>query len=133
MIIDTEKIEKALFSGTAPSVAERFTLSLATVNQYRASKDAKAFRDWKKISLEKAEKIMEIINNEEENNMFAFNPFNQFYSLDELEESKGLKPVAEKDAAAIEKALGEDLGVMIDDLNRVWTEGGTYIADVEEV
>lgn len=66
MIIDTAKIEHAiLHQGTAQWTASRFGLSPALVNQYRANPDAKAYRDWHRMSLETAEIIMNTILEEE--------------------------------------------------------------------
>lgn len=66
MIIDTTKIEHAiLHQGTAQWTASRFGLSPALVNQYRANPDAKAYRDWHRMSLETAEIIMNTILEEE--------------------------------------------------------------------
>lgn len=67
MIIDVEKIEHAiLYEKTAQQTANRFGLSIAVVNQYRANPEAKAFRDWQKMSLETAINIMSVIHEEEE-------------------------------------------------------------------
>ena len=61
-----------------------------------------------------------------------FNPFKSFTSLEELQESKHLVPVNDEDTKAIESALDDNLELSFDDLNRVWTEGDTYIADLKE-
>lgn len=66
MIIDVEKIEHAiLYEKTAQETANRFGLSVAVVNQYRANPEAKAFRDWQKMSLETAINIMSVIHEDE--------------------------------------------------------------------
>lgn len=61
-----------------------------------------------------------------------FNPFNSFTSLEALQERNHLVPSNEEDAQAITAALDDDLEISYDELNRVWTEGGTYIADLKE-
>ncbi len=65
MIIDTKKIEKALFTGKAPEVSKKFNIPAQSIRQYRANSDSGSYRDWKKMSLEKAEEMMEIIIEEE--------------------------------------------------------------------
>ena len=61
-----------------------------------------------------------------------FNPFRSFTSLEELQERMQLAPVNEEDTQAITAALDDELEVSYDELSRVWTEGGTYIADLKE-
>jgi hypothetical protein len=65
MIIDTKKIEQTLLEGKATEVSKRFNIPVQTIRQYRASNQSTSYRDWKKISLEKAEEIMTIILSEE--------------------------------------------------------------------
>lgn len=72
MLIDTKKIEAYLKLGTAPSVANKFGLSLQTVKRYRSRKESSAYVDWKGMSLNTAERIMEIINEEEKENPLKF-------------------------------------------------------------
>lgn len=67
MIIDTEKIHHALKEGTAAATAEKFGMSVQTVKSYRSRETSSAYSDWRKMSIEKAEEIMKIINEEEKN------------------------------------------------------------------
>lgn len=64
--------------------------------------------------------------------MFAFNPFNEITDLIQLQENKNLIPSTNEDKEAIESALNNDIPIMFDNLNKVWTEGGQYIADLKE-
>lgn len=75
MIIDTEKIYDAIKSGTAQSVSERFGLPLSTVNQYRASENSSSYRNWQKMNLETAIKVMTIINKESNLNIKYYTVF----------------------------------------------------------
>lgn len=64
--------------------------------------------------------------------MFAFNPFNEITDLIQLQENKNLIPSTNEDKEAIESALNNDIPIMFDNLNKVWTESGQYIADLKE-
>ncbi|MEO1782231.1 hypothetical protein [Enterococcus diestrammenae] len=65
MVIDTKKIWKALNSGTAQAAADNLGLSLQTIKSYRSREGSSAFRDWRGMNLETAERIMRVINKEE--------------------------------------------------------------------
>ena len=56
-----------------------------------------------------------------------------FSNLEEVEENSGLKPATEKDYVEIEKYLNEEIEIYFDEFNRVWTEGGIYIADLIKI
>lgn len=56
-----------------------------------------------------------------------------FSNLEEIEENSGLKPATEKDYVEIEKYLNEEIEIYFDEFNRVWTEGGIYIADLIKI
>ena len=58
MIIDIEKIRKAIFEGTRTEASERTGLSLRTIDGYRSKESSKSYRDWQGISLKKALEIM---------------------------------------------------------------------------
>lgn len=60
MIIDTKRIERAIFNGSAKDAAELCNLPAQTIRQYRSNPKSTAYRDWEKISLNKC---MEIIQN----------------------------------------------------------------------
>lgn len=60
MIIDTKRIEHAIFKGTAKDAAEICNLPAQTIRQYRSSPESNSYRDWEKISLKKC---IEIIQN----------------------------------------------------------------------
>lgn len=67
MMIDMERIENAvLYQGKAKEAAERLGLTTATINQYRANPEAKAWRNWRKMDLEVAQRIMEVFAKEDE-------------------------------------------------------------------
>ena len=42
------------------------------------------------------------------------------------------QPVTSQDEQEIIKALEKDIEIRVDEVGRVWTEGGIYIADVTE-
>lgn len=65
MIIDTEKIRKALLDKPAREAAELTGLPIKTVNNYQANENAKGYRDWKKIKLDVAMMIMERLEENE--------------------------------------------------------------------
>ena len=56
-----------------------------------------------------------------------------FSNLEEIEENSSLKPATEKDYVEIEKYLNEEIEIYFDEFNRVWTEGGIYIADLIKI
>ena len=66
MIIDIEKIKKAIFEGTRTEASERTGLSLRTIDGYRSKESSKSYRDWQGISLKTA---LEIIKKLEEREM----------------------------------------------------------------
>ena len=66
MIIDIEKIRKAIFEGTRTEASERTGLSLRTIDGYRSKESSKSYRDWQGISLKTA---LEIIKKLEEREM----------------------------------------------------------------
>ena len=58
MIIDIEKIKKAIFEGTRTEASVRTGLSLRTIDGYRSKESSKSYRDWQGISLKTALEIM---------------------------------------------------------------------------
>ena len=66
MIIDIEKIRKAIFEGTRTEASVRTGLSLRTIDGYRSKETSKSYRDWQGISLKTA---LEIIKKLEEREM----------------------------------------------------------------
>ena len=60
-----------------------------------------------------------------------FNPFKKFNSLEELEQCHNLVSNSKEDEQAIITAWENDLELSYDELNRVWTEGERYIADLK--
>ena len=58
MIIDIEKIRKAIFEGTRTEASVRTGLSLRTIDGYRSKESSKSYRDWQGISLKTALEIM---------------------------------------------------------------------------
>lgn len=58
MIIDIEKIRKAIFEGTRTEASARTGLSLRTIDGYRSKETSKSYRDWQGISLKTALEIM---------------------------------------------------------------------------
>ena len=58
MIIDIEKIRKAIFEGTRTEASERTGLNLRSIDGYRSKEISKSYRDWQGISLKKALEIM---------------------------------------------------------------------------
>ena len=58
MIIDIEKIKKAIFEGTRTEASVRAGLSLRTIDGYRSKESSKSYRDWQGISLKTALEIM---------------------------------------------------------------------------
>jgi len=60
MIIDTNRIEQAIFNDSAKVAAEICKLPVQTIRQYRSNPKSSSYRDWEKISLKKS---MEIIQN----------------------------------------------------------------------
>lgn len=66
MIIDIEKIRKAIFEGTRTEASERTGLSIRTIDGYRSKESSKSYRDWQGISLKTA---LEIIKKLEEREM----------------------------------------------------------------
>lgn len=64
MIIDTNKIEKALFTGMAKEAAERTGVPLRTVQKYRASKTASNWADWQGMSVRTAMTIIKKLEGE---------------------------------------------------------------------
>ena len=66
MIIDIEKIKKAIFEGTRTEASVRAGLSLRTIDGYRSKESSKSYRDWQGISLKTA---LEIIKKLEEREM----------------------------------------------------------------
>lgn len=64
MIIDTEKIKKAIFEGTAKEAAERTGIPQRRVEMYRSKETSTSYRDWQGMSLKTA---IEILNKLEEN------------------------------------------------------------------
>lgn len=65
MIIDTQLIKEEIFKGTAPEASKRLGIPVKTINAYRAKESVKGYRNWKGLSIEKAEQIMQIINEKE--------------------------------------------------------------------
>lgn len=65
MIIDVDKVEKALFQGKAGYAADRLGLKLSRVQQYRQRETAKSYRNWENMKLSEAIRIMKILNREE--------------------------------------------------------------------
>lgn len=57
-------IEEILFSKkfTSKELAERWGISESTIKSYRQTKGTSGWRNWKAISIEKAEEIMKIEN-----------------------------------------------------------------------
>ena len=53
-------------------------------------------------------------------------------SLEQLEEVAELVPASEEDREIIEEMLDKDIEVSYDYYNRVFSENGTYIADLKE-
>lgn len=67
MNINMDRIEEAiLYQGTAKEAAGRLGLTTAVINQYRANPEAKAWRNWKGMSLNKAVEIMQLFAKEDE-------------------------------------------------------------------
>ena len=58
MIIDIEKIRKAIFEGTRTEASERTGLNLRSIDGYRSKEISKSYRDWQGISLKTALEIM---------------------------------------------------------------------------
>ena len=58
MIIDIEKIKKAIFDGTRTEASVRTGLSLRTIDSYRSKESSESYRDWQGISLKTALEIM---------------------------------------------------------------------------
>ena len=65
MIIDIEKIRKAIFEGTRTEASVRTGLSLRTIDGYRSKESSKSYRDWQGISLKTALEIMKIFEERE--------------------------------------------------------------------
>lgn len=57
MIIDTNRIERALFTGMAKEAAERTGVPLRTVQKYRARETASNYADWQGMSIRTALEI----------------------------------------------------------------------------
>ena len=66
MIIDIEKIKKAIFEGTRTEASVRTGLNLRSIDGYRSKESSKSYRDWQGISLKTA---LEIIKKLEEREM----------------------------------------------------------------
>lgn len=64
MIIETEKIRQALFTGMAKEAAERTGVPLRTVQKYRANKTASNYADWRGMSVRTAISIIEKLEEE---------------------------------------------------------------------
>ena len=65
MIIDIEKIKKAIFEGTRTEASVRTGLSLRTIDGYRSKESSKSYRDWQGISLKTALEIMKKLEERE--------------------------------------------------------------------
>ena len=65
MIIDIEKIKKAIFEGTRTEASERTGLSLRTVDSYRSKESSKSYRDWQGMSIRTAMMIIKKMEKEE--------------------------------------------------------------------
>ena len=64
MIIDTEKIKKAIFEGTAKEAAERTGIPQRRVEMYRSKETSTSYRDWQGMSLKTAIAIMDNLGDE---------------------------------------------------------------------
>lgn len=67
MIINIERIRKAIFEGTRSEASERTGLSLRTIDGYRSKESSKSYRDWQGISLKTALEIMKRLEEREMN------------------------------------------------------------------
>ena len=67
MIIDTEKIKKAIFEGTAKEAAERTGIPQRRVEMYRSKETSTSYRDWQGMSLKTAIEILSKLEELEEN------------------------------------------------------------------
>lgn len=65
MIIDTEKIKKAIFEGTAKEAAERTGVSRRRIEMYRSRETSTSYRDWQGMSLKTAISIIERLEENE--------------------------------------------------------------------
>ena len=67
MIIDIEKIRKAIFAGTRTEAAVRTGLNLRSIDSYRSSESSKGHRDWQGLSLKTALEITKKLKEKEMN------------------------------------------------------------------
>lgn len=64
MIIDTKKIKKAIFEGTAKEAAEITGIPQRRIEMYRSKETSTSFRDWQGMSLKTAIAIMDNLDDE---------------------------------------------------------------------